>query len=208
MKKDTYCPKTLQEAILYFSDAETCHTFMEDLRWNDGAFCPHCESKEVTFFITSKTKGGTVRRLWQCRNKECKKQFSIKTGTVFVDSALGLEKWLPCVWLIVSAKNGISSYEIHRGLGVTQKTAWFMLQRIRTALNNGTFQKMSGEVEADETFIGGKAANMHKAEREKKIVGRGATGKEIVMGLLDRGERCTAEEKKRKIGRYWVFVRC
>lgn len=202
MKNDTYCPDNLREAILYFNDPEVCHHFMVELRWADGVTCPHCGASEVTFFTTNKTKGGTTRRLWQCRNKECKKQFSTKTGTLFEDSPLPLEKWLPAVWLIVSAKNGISSYELHRALGVTQKTAWFMLHRIRTALQEGTFEKMNGTVEADETFIGGKASNMHKSKRAEKIHGRGTVGKEVVMGLLDRGERKDAQSKKKKVGKH------
>lgn len=166
---------------------------MVEVRWPDGVVCPHCQSRNV-----GKMSG--ARRVWNC--KECKKQFSVKVGTVFEDSPLGLEKWLPALWLIANAKNGISSYEIHRALGVTQKTAWFMLQRIRLAMQTGTFEKITGEVEADETYIGGKAANMHKGEREKRIVGRGTVGKDAVMGVLDRGERKTVEAKKKKVGKH------
>jgi transposase-like protein len=193
MKRDEFVPQTLQEAILHFSDADVCLDFMVQLRWPNGVTCPACECEKVSFLKT--------RRIWKC--SDCKKQFSVKLGTIFEDSPLGLQKWLPAFWMIANAKNGISSYEIHRALGVTQKTAWFMLQRIRAAMHTGTFEKkMSGEVEADETFIGGKARNMHKAERKEKIQGRGATGKEVVMGLLDRGERKDAEAKKKKIGKH------
>lgn len=185
-------PKTLLEAIVYFSDRDVCINFVKELRWPQGVICPCCGGMDHSFLKT--------RRIWKC--KACKKQFSIKVGTIFEDSALPLSKWLPAFWLIVNAKNGISSYEIHRALGVTQKTAWFMLQRIRVAMHTGTFEKMSGEIEADETFIGGKAANMHKSQRKEKIQGRGAVGKEIVMGLLERGERHDAEAKKKKLGKH------
>ena len=193
MQRSDFVPQTLQQAILHFSDAETCLHFVKDLRWPDGVTCPACECKTVSFL--------TTRQIWKC--SDCKKQFSIKYGTIFEDSALPLTKWLPAFWLIANAKNGISSYEIHRALGVTQKTAWFMLQRIRAAMKTGSFEKkMSGEIEADETFIGGKARNMHVAKRREKIQGRGATGKEVVMGLLDRGERKDAEAKKNKTGKH------
>jgi hypothetical protein len=119
-------------------------------------------------------------------NKECHKQFSVKVGTIMEDSPIGLDKWLAAIWMIANAKNGVSSYEIHRALDITQKSAWFLLHRIRLAMQTGTFQKLSGEVEADETYIGGKARNMHKWKREQKIKGRGAVGKIAVMGLLER----------------------
>jgi len=122
--------------------------------------------------------------LWQC--KGCKKQFSVKVGTIFEDSPIGMDKWLSAVWMLVNCKNGKSSYELARDLGVTQKTAWFMLHRLRLAMQTGTFEKLSGEVEADETFIGGKARNMHKKKREEKIHGRGSSGKVAIMGLLER----------------------
>jgi len=111
------------------------------------------------------------RRIWKCR--ACAKQFSVKVGTIFEDSPIGLDKWLAAMWMIANAKNGISSYEIHRALGVTQKTAWFMLHRIRLALQAGSLDKLSGEIEVDETYIGGKARNMHKGKREAKGRGRG-----------------------------------
>jgi transposase-like protein len=169
-------PKTLQEAIKFFSDKETCTTFMAQLRWPDGVTCPVCESKAVSYLST--------RYLWKC--KACKKQFSVKVGTIMEDSAIGLDKWLAAIWLIANAKNGISSYEIHRAIGVTQKSAWFLLHRIRLAMQTGTFEKLSGQVEADETFIGGKARFMHKSKREKMMKGRGSVGKVAVMGLLER----------------------
>lgn len=120
-------PKTLREAILYFADPARCLQFMIDLRWPDGEVaCPTCGTNAVRFLKT--------RRLWKCSNVHKRQQFSIKVGTIFEDSPLGLDKWLPCIWMIANCKNGVSSYEIHRGLGVTQKTAWFMLHRIRLAM--------------------------------------------------------------------------
>lgn len=184
MVEDSNFPKTLQEAIKYFADEMICINFVASIRWSDGiAVCPICESKETSFLQT--------RKIWKCKN--CKKQFSVKVGTVFEGSNVGLDKWICAVWLIVNAKNGISSYEIHRAIGVTQKTAWFMLHRIRFALQNGTFEKIKGEIEVDETFIGGKAKNMHKSKREKLIQGRGSVGKVAVMGLLERKGKVRAK---------------
>jgi len=174
-------PKTLQQAIRFFSDDETCIEFIASRRWPDGkAICPKCGADKNTFMAS--------RRTWQCKNSLCKKQFSIKVGTIFEDSALGLDKWLTAMWLIVNAKNGISSYEIHRAIGITQKSAWFLLHRIRLAMENGSFEKLSGEVEVDETYIGGLAKNMHKSKREKKIIGRGMNSKTCVMGMISRTE--------------------
>jgi transposase-like protein len=172
----TEFPKTLQQAILYFSDAENCINFLSQLRWPEGVTCPICDGDKVSYLST--------RRLWKC--KACKKQFSVKVGTVMEDSPIGLDKWLSAIWLIANAKNGISSYEIHRALGVTQKTGWFLLHRIRLAMQTGTFKKLSGHVEIDETFIGGKARNMHRSEKARKIHGTGGMGKIAVMGLLER----------------------
>src|SRR3984893_9366100 len=170
-------PSTLIEAIRYFSDLDVCIDFVAKLRWADGPVCPRCGSVEHSYIST--------RRLWKC--KGCKKQFSIKVGTIFEDSPLGLDKWLAAIWLIANAKNGISSWELHRAIGVTQKSAWHMLHRIRLAMQTGTFDKLSGEVEADETFIGGKAKFMHSAKRAERIQGRGTVGKTVVQGLLERG---------------------
>lgn len=172
-------PQTLLEAIRYFSDPDICFEYATRFHWPTGQVaCPTCGSLEIRFLST--------RRIWECRSKHARKQFSVKVGTIFEDSPIGFDKWLPAIWMIANDKNGVSSYEIARGLGVTQKTAWFMLHRIRRAMQAGSFDKFGGTVEVDETFIGGKARNMHKAERERKITGRGAVGKEIVMGLLER----------------------
>ena len=184
MLNDKDLPKTLQQAIEFFSDKDVCFNFMTSMRWDNGtAICPHCESDKTSFLST--------RRIWKC--KACRKQFSVKIGTIFEDSPIGLDKWLTAMWLIVNAKNGISSYEIHRAIGVTQKTAWFMLHRIRLAMQSGSIEKLSGNVEVDETFIGGKAKNMHKAKRTAIIQGRGAVGKTAVMGLLERKGRGLGE---------------
>jgi transposase-like protein len=184
-------PHTLLEAVRYFADVDTCRDFMVELRWPNGVACSTCGRTDVRFIST--------RSLWECKTKHPRKQFSIKVGTIFEDSPLGMDKWLPVVWLLSNCKNGISSYEIARDLGVTQKTAWFMLQRIRVAMETGSFHKVSGEVEIDETFIGGLARNMHKKVREAKIHGTNPTDKTAVMGLLERkGEVRAFVVKNRK----------
>ena len=178
MKRENTTPTTLVEAIRYFSDPDVCLEFMVGLRWPNGVECPTCGSTEVRFIST--------RRLWECKTKHSKRQFSAKVSTIFEDSPIGLDKWLAAIWMIASAKNGVSSYEMHRALGVTQKTAWFMLHRIRLAMQSDTFNKMNGQVEVDETFIGGKARNMHKDKKSEKIKGTGGMGKTAVVGLLNR----------------------
>ena len=174
-------PKTLQEAVVYFSDEDVCIEFVAQMRWADGKpICPKCDSKE--------SKKITGRNVWRC--KDCNKQYTVKVGTIFEQSAVSLSKWLCAIWMIAGAKNGISSYEIHRALGVTQKTAWFMLHRVRLAMQNGSLEKMGGHgdtIEADETFIGGLSRNMHKDRRAKAIKGTGGHGKVAVFGLLERG---------------------
>ncbi len=171
--------KTLLDAVRYFKDPDTCLRFMVKVRWPDGVVkCPNCGSTEVTFLANA--------RLWNCRNKHPRRKFSVKVGTIFEDSPLGLDKWLPACWLLYNCKNGVSSWEVHRALGVTQKTAWFMLHRLRLAVHSETFEKLSGEVEVDETFIGGRARNMHVSKRAAKITGTGGMGKVAVMGLLER----------------------
>jgi len=176
-------PKTLQEAVIYFSDEDRCVEFVAMLRWPNGATCPRCSQTDPVYYLPKYHR-------WNCR--ECRRQFSVKTGTIFEESPIPLNKWVAAVWLIAGAKNGVSSYEIHRGLGVTQKSAWFMMHRIRLAMKQGTFDKMGGEgetVEVDETYIGGLARNMHKDRREKVLHGRtGGAGKQAVFGLLERGK--------------------
>jgi transposase-like protein len=174
-------PKTLQQAILWFSDYENCHRAMLEIRWPDGVVrCPQCGSSHVTYLANA--------RVWKCYEKHPIAKFSLKTGTVFEDSPLPLQKWLAALWLLTNCKNGISSYELGRALGVTQKTAWFMLHRLRLALQGENGGKFDGEIEADETYIGGKARNMHKSKRERLNVkrGRSIAGKVAVMGLLER----------------------
>jgi transposase-like protein len=172
--------KTLQDAILHFSEFENCKKLMMELRWPDGVVkCPHCGSEKVTYLVKN--------RVWKCYTGHPKPKFSLKTGTIFEDSPLGLEKWLPALWLVVNCKNGISSCELARDLGVTQKTAWFMAHRLRFALTEGGFGLLVGEVEADETFIGGKSRNMHIAQRKRRITASGVKDKTAVMGMLERG---------------------
>ena len=158
-------PQTLQQAIQFFSDFENCRQFMISIRWADGVVrCPQCDSEKVTYLANAK--------VYKCSIKHPLQKFSLKVGTIFEDSPLPLEKWLPAVWLLVSAKNGVSSYEIHRALGVTQKSAWFMMHRIRLAMQSNSFVKLGGDggiVEADETFIGGKARNMQKHIRLERL---------------------------------------
>jgi len=174
-------PRTLQEAIVYFSNPDNCVSYLVAHRteWKDGVICPTCGSRDVGYLAS--------RRLWQCKNRHPKAQFSVKVGTIMEDSALGLDKWLTAIWMQTSMKNGVSSWEIHRALGITQKCAWHMLHRIRLAMQDKVHGKLSGEVEVDETFIGGKARNMHSAKRREKIQGRGTSGKVVVMGMLKRG---------------------
>ena len=169
---------TLLDAVNYFSDKRRAHDFIVNLRWPDGVVCPHCSDLDVTFM--------EARLLWQCKAKECRRQFSVKIGTVFTESPIGLDKWLPCLWLICNAKYGISSYEVGRALGVTQKSAWFMLHRVRLAMQTESFGKFGGEVEADETFIGGRARFMHKDKKNRVLKTHGHRGKVAVMGLLER----------------------
>src|SRR5438093_597281 len=159
MSEKERLPSTLLEAIRYFADVDVATDFVAKLRWPDGPTCPACGGRTNSYLRT--------RRLWKC--KECKKQYSVKLGTIFGDSPLGLDKWLPAVWLVANSKNGISSHELGRALGITQKSSWFMLHRIRLAMQTGTFDKLSGIVEVDETYIGGKARNMNMRSRARKV---------------------------------------
>lgn len=182
MKTEFQQPETLVEAVRYFANPEVSHAFMVQLRWPNGVCCPRCGSTEVRSIST--------RRMWECKKCETKKQFSVRVGTIFEDSALSLDKWLCTIWLIANAKNGVSSYEVARSIGVTQKTGWFMLHRIRLAMQSGTFEKLKGEVEVDETFIGGRTGNMTKERRaraEKYGLTTGGASKSIVLGFLERG---------------------
>jgi transposase-like protein len=189
-------PKTLLEAVKLFSDYENCRKFMMDARWPNGIVrCPNCGSDHVKYMANT--------RRWKCYGKHPRAQFTLKVGTIFEDSPIPLEKWLPTLWLIVNCKNGISSYGVGRALGITQKSAWFMLHRLRLAMQTGSLMKFKGEVEVDETFIGGKARNMHKDKREAAITGTGGKDKTAVMGLLERGGKVqttvVANRKKRTL---------
>lgn len=180
MKDELQFPETLHEAVKYFADDDRAFEYMKSVRWPNGKVaCPRCGCQEVSFIST--------RKLWTCKECKTKKQFTIRVGTILEDSAIKFDKWICAFWLIANAKNGISSYEIGRALGVTQKTGWFMLQRIRLAMQSGTIEKFKGEVEADETYIGGLARNMHVKRNKKRGRGTGGVGKQIVMGLLERG---------------------
>jgi transposase-like protein len=183
MAKAKALPQNLLEAIRYFSDLDVATDYVAKLRWPQGPICPRCGGLEHSYL--------TTRRIWKCR--ACKRQFSVKLGTIFEDSPLGLDKWLPAIWLIANSKNGISSHELGRALGVTQKSAWFMLHRIRLAMQSGTFEMLSGEVEVDETYIGGKARNMHKAQRERTVRRGRAKGHQVpVLGMVERGGKVSA----------------
>lgn len=175
-------PKTLQQAIIYFANPDNCLKFVVARRWPDGVECPTCGSDEVRFIST--------RRMWECKSKHARKQFSVKIGTIFEDSALPLDKWLIAIWMMANCKNGVSSYEVARAIGVTQKSAWFMLHRIRLAMQARSFMKVGGpgsEVEVDETFVGGAARFMHKDKHHRRITATGSKDKTPIFGILERG---------------------
>src|SRR6185437_9856849 len=183
-------PTTLQDAIIYFADPANCREYMVARRWPNGVTCPKCGSSNVLFM--------EKYNRWHCREKHQAPQFTLKTGTIFEDSPLGLDKWLTAMWMIVNCRNGVSSWEISRTLKITQKSAWFMDHRIRLALQQGSLVKLggnSGEVEADETFIGGKARNMHKSVRARRITSQGNNAKDkiIVLGMVERGGHVRTE---------------
>lgn len=180
-------PKTLQEAIVYFSDPDTCFAAMVRFRWPDGVIkCPTCASEKVGFIRS--------RMVWECSEKHAKRQFSVKVGTIMEDSAIRLDKWLVAMWLIANAKNGISSYELGKAIGITQKSAWFMLHRIRLAMQDTDGGKLGGTVEVDETYIGGKARFMSGERKRRLSAGRPFGGKVPVMGVLQRSSE-TGESK-------------
>ena len=171
-------PKTLLEAVAYFSDPQVAHDFFVAQRWPDGVTCPTCGSSEVAYM--------PQYRRWVCHEKHERRQFSAKVGSIFEDSPLGFDKWLPAMWMVLNCKNGVSSYEIGRALGITQKSAWHMLHRLRLVMQTGTFMKLKGEVEVDETYIGGAARFMHKKKLKGRKIGSRAISKTAVMGLLER----------------------
>lgn len=182
-------PKTLVEAVQVFADPDTCHAYMVKLKWPDGRIvCPKCGCDKVGNIAS--------RRMLQCKSKDCRKQFSAKVGTIFEDSPLPLSQWFVAVWCLANFKMGISSCELARTLDITQKSAWFMLHRIRLAMKTATFQRLHGVVESDETYIGGLSANMHAKVRERKIRGRGPFGKSIVHGVLERNSDKKAQDSQ------------
>jgi transposase-like protein len=174
-------PKTLQQAIIFFSEPGNCLAYMIRVRWPDGVECPTCGRKDVVFLAN--------QNKWQCKSVHHHRQFTVKVGTIFEDSPISLDKWLVAMWMIANCKNGVSSYEIGRDLGVTQKSAWFMLHRLRLAMQNRSTLKLGGhgkEVEADETFIGGAARFMHRDKHRRRITETGTKDKIAIMGLLER----------------------
>ncbi len=180
-------PKTLQQAIVHFSNPDNCLKWMVNLRWPKGVVCPTCGRKDANFLAN--------QRKWQCKSVHSHRQFTVKVGTILEDSPIGLDKWLVAMWMIANCKNGISSYEVARAIGVTQKSAWFMLHRIRLAMQDNSPMKIGGrgkEVEVDEAFIGGKSRNMHQHVRELRKVTKGDKGKTPVLGILERGGKVRA----------------
>jgi hypothetical protein len=181
LNADTGLPETLHEAIRYFAKGDNAFEFMKGIRWPNGVSCPTCGATDVRFIST--------RKLWECKQKHPKKQFSVKVGTIFEDSPIKLDKWFAALWLVANCKNGVSSYEIHRELGVTQKTGWFMLHRLRLAMQAGSLivDKFGGTVEVDESYIGGKARNMHKAVGDAKgftkLAGLGGVNQSAKTGI-------------------------
>jgi transposase-like protein len=196
-------PKTLQQAVVYFANPDNCVTYLVERRWPDGVVkCPNCGRADAAYV--------PARRVWQCKTRHPQSQFSIKVGTIFEDSALSLDKWLMAMWMVANCKNGVSSWEIHRTLGITQKSAWHMLHRIRMALGESLDSKMGSEggpIEIDETYVGGNPRNKHIRERMKgaktikneqgqmvsnpnhvELRGR-STQKVPVMGMIDREAR-------------------
>jgi transposase-like protein len=178
-------PKTLQQAIIYFADLDNCIAYLVERRWPDGIVkCPACGRADVSYVAK--------RRVWQCKSRHSKAQFSIKVGTIFEESPIGLDKWLMAMWMLTNCKNGISSWELHRSLGVGQKAAWFMLHRIRMALGMTPEGKMGGNggpVEVDETFVGPDPRKMHAGRRQARYQALSARPKTPVMGMLDRDSR-------------------
>ena len=179
--------KTLADAIRYFSDEQVCIDTVAGMKWLNGPECPKCVAK------ADRQHWLKTQKRWQCR--DCGKQYSVKVGTIFEDSAIKLDKWLTAMWLLANCKNGISSYELAKDIGVTQKSAWFMLHRIREAMKDDRKHKFGfgGPVESDEAFIGPNPAKMNRKQRRKYAIERGRIGNETGMiaktpvhGILDR----------------------
>jgi transposase-like protein len=184
----THEPRTLTEAIKHFADPEVSHNLLVELRWPNGIHCPMCGRVDVRYIAT--------RRLWECKEKHPGRQFSGKKGTIFEDSPLGLDVWFAAIWMIANCKNGVSSYEFARATGITQKSGWFVLHRVRLAMKAGSIEMAAGDFEADESFIGGLSKNMHRAKRKKAITGTGSSGKAAVMGILRRTDKTGVSKVK------------
>jgi len=184
-------PRTLMEAIRYFADEDRTLAAAVALRWPNCVHCPTCGRVDVRFIAT--------RKLWECKEKHPRKQFSAKVGTIFEDSPLPLDKWFVAVWSVANCKNGISSYELGRAIGVTQKTAWHMLHRIRIAMEIGGEDKFGGIVESDETYVGGLAENMHATKRKARVTKANASDKAAVMGILERGDGRVASRVRARL---------
>lgn len=197
-------PKTLTDAVVYFQNPDNCIDYLALRRWPKRVTCPTCGRTDVSYVPS--------RHLWQCKTRHPKAQFSIKTGTILEDSPLGLDKWLPVMWMVANCKNGVSSWEIHRALGVTQKTAWFMLHRIRLGMQDkATGGKIGGPntpVEIDETFIGGKARNMHKSRRQRMTTIGKYTAKTAVLGMLERGGKVRTKVIGQRVGKQMQQIVC
>ena len=191
-------PKTLAEAIVYFNDPDNALNYLAAKRWPKGVKCPYCGVKEPMFLKT--------RRIWKCKATDCRKQFSVKIGTVLNESPIPLNKWLMAMWMVANCKNGVSSCEMACDLGITQKSAWFLLHRIRESMQDKTATKPAGEVEVDEPFIGGKARNMHRARREQVITG---TGGRIRLSLLEWWSMAArfSHSRFRRDADFWSLVK-
>jgi len=190
--KQTYIatPKSLLEAINYFSDDAKCVEFLEKFLWADGKpHCPNCGSDNVSKL--------NFRPAYRCREKGCMKSFSLKSVSIMNHSPLPITKWVPAIWFVINHKNGVSSCEVGRALGITQKSAWHLCHRIRKVVSNGTYTKMTGVVEADETFLGMKARNMHASQKERYYMASGKPSayrnKTVIMGMVERGKEVRAK---------------